>query len=195
MGHSVDPLSCVFELIRKPIPMASYMIRKAKPEDCVDIVGFIKELAEYQCMLDQVDMTPAKLEADAFCTEPFVNLLVAVCSKSNQTVGYSSFSYTYGSWKGRTVYMDDLYVSPQHRGAGLGTSLMQAVAKSAVERGCNRMNWIVLSWNTRPKELYARLGADNLSEKEGWQSISLFQDNLELFADKLGANPKILFDL
>ena len=60
-------------------------------------------------------MTPGmtELRADAFCHQPFVNLLVAKCSKSQQTVAYSSFSYTYSTWKGRTAYLDDVYVTPK----------------------------------------------------------------------------------
>eukprot|EP00057_Strongylocentrotus_purpuratus_P003015 XP_003725716.1 PREDICTED: diamine acetyltransferase 2 [Strongylocentrotus purpuratus] len=162
--------------------MATYLIRKAVPDDCEEIVRLIKELAEYESMPDQCEMTPEKLRADAFCDQPFVHLLVGVCTESKTTVAYSSFSYMYSSWKGRTAYLDDLYVTPAHRGSGLGTSLMQSVAKCAFERGCNRMNWIVLSWNKRPAELYARIGGENLTKKENWENITLFQEQLKNFA-------------
>nr|XP_054771140.1 thialysine N-epsilon-acetyltransferase-like [Lytechinus pictus] len=163
--------------------MGTYTIRKAEPDDCDDIVRLINELAEYENMPDQVDVTPEKLRADAFCDQPFVNLLVAVCTKSNTTVAYSSFSYTYSSWKGRTVYLDDLYVTPAHRGHGIGTTLMQSVARCAYEqKQCNRMNWIVLAWNERPKEMYARLGGENLTVKESWENITLFKEQLKNLA-------------
>ncbi|XP_071484369.1 thialysine N-epsilon-acetyltransferase-like [Diadema antillarum] len=175
--------------------MASYIIRKAGPDDCEAVVPLINELAAYLRMQDEVEMTADKLRGDAFCEHPFVHILVAESSITNGTVAYTSFSYTYSSWKGRTVYLDDLYVTPKHRGAGLGTSLMQAVAKTAVAQGCTRMNWIVFAWNERPRALYTRLGGENLTEKEEWHNITLFKEQLHNFAHnhvvKVGENTKL----
>ncbi|RXN06813.1 N-alpha-acetyltransferase auxiliary subunit [Labeo rohita] len=110
--------------------------RRPKPEDCKDIARMIMELAVYEKMPDQVKISHKELERDGFGPNPFYQCLVAEkyfesnCHPTGHTkVGYALFFYTYSTWKGRTVYMEDLYVMPEYRGKGIGKALMATVAK------------------------------------------------------------------
>nr|AAH76248.1 Zgc:92773 [Danio rerio]DAA34841.1 TPA_exp: spermidine/spermine N1-acetyltransferase 2 [Danio rerio] len=154
-----------------------FTISAAKPEDCKDIERMIMELAVYENMPDQVKISHKELERDGFGPNPFYHCLVAEVPEEhkskdgNTTVGYVIFFYTYSTWKGRTVYMEDLYVMPEFRGNGIGKALLGAVAKEAKDQLCSRLQFSVLDWNKPSLDFYMAKGAEDLTAKEGWHFL------------------------
>lgn len=165
----------------------SYKIRAAGKEDCKDIARMIMELAVFEKMPDQVQISHQELERDGFCQNPFFECLVAEVSEEHKSkdghtvVGYGLYFYTYSTWMGRSVYLEDLYVMPEFRGKGIGKALMCKVAKVAAEKQCMRLNLAVLDWNSPARDFYAAKGAQDLTDTKGWHFIrfdGLSLDNL-----------------
>uniref|UniRef100_A0A8C6SEL9 Spermidine/spermine N1-acetyltransferase family member 2b n=1 Tax=Neogobius melanostomus TaxID=47308 RepID=A0A8C6SEL9_9GOBI len=131
----------------------------------------------------------SELERDGFCQNPFFECLVAEVSDEHRSkdghtvVGYGLYYYTYSTWKGRSVYLEDLYVMPEFRGNGIGKGLMCKVAKVK----CVRLQLAVLDWNSPARDFYAAKGAQDLTDSEGWHFIrfdGLSLDNLVKDAPK-----------
>ncbi|KAA0716545.1 Diamine acetyltransferase 2 [Triplophysa tibetana] len=167
-----------------------FTIREGKPEDCKDIERMIMELAVYEKMPDQVKISHKELERDGFGPNPYYKFLVAEVpeeqkSKDGYTkVGYALFFYTYSTWKGRVVYMEDLYVMPEYRGKGIGKALMANVAKVGKEKECVRLQLSVLDWNKPSLEFYLAKGAEDLTAKEGWHHIRFHGEALNNLAQE-----------
>uniref|UniRef100_A0A8C1FVL2 TNF superfamily member 12 n=1 Tax=Cyprinus carpio carpio TaxID=630221 RepID=A0A8C1FVL2_CYPCA len=117
-----------------------FTIRAATLEDCKDISRMILELAEHEKVSDQVKITQRDLEQDGFSKNPFFHGIIAEVPEHHKSreghtkVGYSLYFYTYSSWKGRAVYMEDLYVMPEFRGKGIGKALMSKVSQVNMQR-------------------------------------------------------------
>eukprot|EP00064_Thunnus_orientalis_P002128 superscaffoldBa00000147_g2135 len=130
-----------------------------------------------------------KLERDGFCQNPFFECLVAEVPEEHKSkegftiVGYALYFYTYSTWKGRTVYLEDLYVMPEFRGNGIGKGLLSTVAKVGKEKQCVRLQLSVLNWNTPSRDFYAAKGAQDLTESEGWHFIRFDGQNLDNLAN------------
>ncbi|XP_076606715.1 diamine acetyltransferase 2b isoform X2 [Chaetodon auriga] len=113
----------------------NFKIRPATKEDCKEISRMILELAVYENMTDQVKISHEELERDGFCENPFFECLVAEVPEEHKSkdgftiVGYALYFYTYSTWKGRSVYLEDLYVMPEFRGNGIGKGLLSSVAQ------------------------------------------------------------------
>lgn len=138
-------------------------IRPATPADVDLIVALIRELAEYEKLLDQCHATPAALEASLFGARPQAECLIA--EHEGRGVGFALFFHNYSTFLARPgLYLEDLYVRPAARGLGLGRALLAALAQLAVERGCGRFEWSVLDWNTPAIRFYESLGAKAQSE-------------------------------
>ncbi|CDQ87318.1 unnamed protein product, partial [Oncorhynchus mykiss] len=97
-------------------------------------------------------------------------------------VGYALYFYTYSTWKGRSVYMEDLYVMPDFRGKGIGTGLMAKVAQVGVEKQCVRLQLSVLDWNKPSLDFYIAKGAEDLTAKEGWHFLRFHGQTLDTLA-------------
>ncbi|XP_046905019.1 diamine acetyltransferase 1-like isoform X1 [Hypomesus transpacificus] len=125
-----------------------FTIRAATLEDCKDIARMILELAEYEKVSDQVKITQRDLEQDGFSKNPFFHGIIAEVPEQHRTkeghskVGYALYFFSYSSWKGRAVYMEDLYVMPEFRGKGIGKALMSKVAQ--VRETAHRGNVLVV---------------------------------------------------
>ncbi len=148
----------------------SISIRPATPGDVPAILSLIRELAEYEKSLDKVVATTQNLHEDLF---PTVGRPVceAVMGEVNGVVeGFALFFHNYSTWVGRKgIYLEDLYVRPHARGVGLGKALFQRVVNIAVERGCHRMDWMVLDWNTPAHDFYRRMGAYAMDKWTMWR--------------------------
>lgn len=137
--------------------------RYAQKEDVPVILGFIKELAEYEKLLHEVVATEEILTEWIFEKKRAEVLLVQADGK---TVGYALFFHNFSTFLGRAgIYLEDLYITPKSRGNGLGKALIKKLASIAVERGCGRLEWSCLEWNTKSIMFYRSLGAEPM---EGW---------------------------
>jgi len=133
-------------------------IRPATPADSELIVALIRELAEYEKLLDQCHATPEALRESLFGGRPQAECLIA--EREGQGVGFALFFHNYSTFLAKPgLYLEDLYVRPAARGLGLGKALLAALAKLAVERGCGRFEWSVLDWNAPAIRFYESLGA------------------------------------
>uniref|UniRef100_A0A3P8RWS9 Spermidine/spermine N1-acetyltransferase family member 2b n=1 Tax=Amphiprion percula TaxID=161767 RepID=A0A3P8RWS9_AMPPE len=168
----------------------NFKIRAAKMEDCKDISRMIMELAVYEKMPDQVKISHEELQRDGFCQNPFFECLVAEVPEEHKSkqgftvVGYALYFYTYSTWKGPTVYLEDLYVMPEFRGNGIGKGLLSKVAEVAKKKQCVRLQLSVLDWNTPSRDFYAAKGAQDLTVTEGWHFIRFDGQNLDNLANE-----------
>jgi GNAT superfamily N-acetyltransferase len=144
-------------------------IRAAIPADVPQILAFIRALAAYEREPQAVSATEAGLLRDGFGPIPFYSCLMA--ERDGVPAGFALFFFNYSTWLGRPgIYIEDIFVQPELRGMGIGKALLQRVAAIAVEKGCLRMQWEVLDWNTPAIEFYRAMGADFLDE---WRNVRL----------------------
>lgn len=140
------------------------MIRKATPADVHAIHAMIVELAVYEKEPDAVLATPADLERNLFGESPALFGHVAEDNEGN-VVGFALWFLNYSTWLGtHGIYLEDLYVKPDARGAGHGIALLSTLAGICVERGYGRLEWWVLDWNTPARGFYEAKGAQALTE-------------------------------
>ncbi len=137
-------------------------IRIAQKEDAALVLSFIKKIADYEKMSDQVVATVETLEEFVFDRGA---AQVFLAEYDGQAVGFALFFENFSTFIGRTgLYLEDLFVDPDKRGLGIGKALFQAVAAEAERRGCQRMEWTCLDWNTPSIEFYRRMGAISMDE-------------------------------
>jgi len=145
------------------IRLVSITITPATPDDVPTILSLIRELAEYEKLLDRVVATEASLRRDLFGPRPIIEVLIG--SVGGEAVGYALFFHNYSTFLGRAgIYLEDVFVRPGARGKGVGKALLRAVARTACDRGCGRLEWSVLNWNTPAIEFYQSLGARPMDE-------------------------------
>lgn len=147
--------------------------RYAKKEDTPLILKFIGALAEYEKMSDQVVATEALLEEELF-EKKRAEVIFAVAD--GREVGFALFFHNFSTFLGRAgIYLEDLYVLPEHRGKGYGKALLTRLAQIAVERGCGRLEWSCLDWNKPSIDFYLSLGAKQMDE---WTSYRVSGETL-----------------
>ncbi|KAL6098862.1 diamine acetyltransferase 2b [Pungitius pungitius] len=165
-------------------------VRPATKEDCKEISRMISELAVYEKMPEQVKITHEELERDGFCQNPFFECLVAEVPEEHRSkegfpiVGYALYFYTYSTWKGRSVYLEDLYVMPEFRGKGIGKGLLSKVAEVGKKKQCVRLQLSVLDWNTPSRDFYAAKGAQDITASEGWHFLRFVGQDLDNLANE-----------
>lgn len=138
-------------------------IRPAGPEDAETIHAFIVGLAVYERAPGAVEVTPAELRAQLASSSPPFECLLAF--EGTRAVGFALFFTTYSTWRGRTgIHLEDLFVPEPDRRRGVGSALLGRLAGIAIERGCARLEWAVLDWNTPAIDFYRRLGAEAMDE-------------------------------
>jgi GNAT superfamily N-acetyltransferase len=138
-------------------------IRNATPEDVPEIVRLIRALADYEKLSDEVLATEEQLRESLFGPRPAAETVLAWLD--GRAIGFAVFFSNYSTFRGRAgLYLEDLFVEPAQRGRGYGKALLRHVARLAVERGCERMEWSVLDWNTPAIEFYRGLGARPLED-------------------------------
>lgn len=139
------------------------MIRPATPADVPTVVQLILALAEYERLAHEVVLDEAQLREHLFGARPYAECLIA--EDNGLAVGFALFFHNYSTFLTRPgVYLEDLFVLPDHRGKGYGKALLIALAKLAVERGCGRLEWAVLDWNEPSIQFYKALGAKPMDE-------------------------------
>jgi GNAT superfamily N-acetyltransferase len=138
-------------------------IRPARPGDVGPIFALIAGLAEYERARHEVTGTPELLHTALFGAHPSAEAIVA--ELRGQTIGFALFHGTFSTWECRPgLWLEDLYIEPEHRRAGTGEALFARVAAIAVERGCTRLAWVALHWNEPALTFYEKLGAAVLDD-------------------------------
>lgn len=140
----------------------SLKFRNAERKDTALILQFIRELAEYEKMLDEVVADEAMLEEWIFDKQ---KAEVIFALEDETEVGFALFFHNFSTFLGRAgIYLEDLYVKPKYRGKGYGKALLRKLASIAVERGCGRFEWSCLDWNKPSIDFYLSLGAEPMDE-------------------------------
>ena len=155
-------------------------IRPARADDVEAIYGLIVELATYERAPEQVVGTPEMLERELFGERPSAEALIA--EFEGEPVGFALFHGTFSTWECRPgIWLEDLYVPPEHRRLGVGGKLLAELARLTVQRGCARLEWTALDWNTPALDFYAKLGAQQMAD---WVNHRLTGDALARLADR-----------
>jgi GNAT superfamily N-acetyltransferase len=133
-------------------------IRAGTRRDAATILAMIKGLADYERLSDEVEATVALIRRHGFGRRRYFETLL--CFDGKRAVGFALYFFTFSTFLARpTLYLEDLFVTPDARGHGAGKALLAALARIAERRGCGRMEWAVLDWNTSAIGFYERLGA------------------------------------
>lgn len=157
----------------------SYSVRPAIPDDVPDLVRLIRALAEYEQLTHLLEVTPEKLHPHLFGERPVAEALVAQVDDAG-VVGFALFFTNFSTFLCRPgLYLEDLFVLPEHRGSGIGKALLRALGRLAVERGCGRFEWSVLDWNEPAIRFYEAMGASVLPD---WRICRVSGDTLQRFA-------------
>jgi len=150
-------------------------IRPAQEHEVSIVLGFVRELAEYERLSHEVVATEESLRKALFGPRPYAEVVFACLD--DEPVGFALFFHNFSTFLGRPgIYLEDLYVRPIVRGRGVGQRLLNWLAREAVERGCGRLEWAVLDWNEPAIRFYKSLGA---SPMEQWKIFRLTGDALE----------------
>jgi GNAT superfamily N-acetyltransferase len=154
-------------------------IKTAVAADAEVLLGFIRDLAEYEQLSGEVTATADDLATNLFGHRPAAEALIA--RFESQPVGFALFFNTFSTFLGRPgIYIEDLFVRPESRGMGFGKALLAAVAHIARQRRCGRLEWSVLDWNTPAIRFYRSIGAHAMRE---WNLYRLTGSALQELAD------------
>ena len=159
--------------------MNDISFRPAVPEDCPLILSFIKALAEYEKMSDQVVATEELLKEWIFEKGKAEVIFPVV---GGEEVGFALFFHNFSTFLGRAgIYLEDLFIKPEHRGKGYGKATLQELGRIALERGCGRLEWACLDWNRPSIDFYLSLDAKPMDE---WTVYRLTGDSLKSLEEK-----------
>ena len=156
------------------------VFRTAERKDVALVLEFIRELADYEKMLDEVVATPELLEKWIF-DERKAEVIFAL--EGEREVGFALFFHNFSTFLGRAgIYLEDLYVRPECRGKGYGKALLKELARIAVERGCGRLEWWCLDWNKPSIDFYLSLGAEPMKD---WTVYRIAGETLKALASSV----------
>lgn len=157
---------------------AAVQISTATEQDVALILTFIRKLAEYERLAHEVVADEETLRQSLFGPKRAAEVLLAY--EGDEPVGFAVYFYNFSTFVGRPgIYLEDLFVEPDHRGKGIGKELLRHLAKLALERGCARLNWAVLDWNHPAIDFYRSMGAVLLDD---WTTCRVSGDALERLA-------------
>lgn len=149
------------------------LIRKAVPTDIPAILKLIKELAEYERLLQEVKITEDHLHTALFGNYAFVETLIV--EFESKIIGYALYFKNFSTFKGKPgIYLEDLFVKPEFRGKGFGKALFESIIKTAKEKNYGRVEWSVLNWNQPAIDFYTARGAEALDD---WTMYRLTEDD------------------
>jgi len=151
--------------------MESLVIRKGKKEDIPQVFNLVKELSIFEKAEEKVANTIERMEMEGFGDNPAFKFFVA--EVNGQIVGMALYYFSYSTWKGRSLYIDDLIVTEAFRKKGIGDQLFQKVFEVAKKEKCGKIHWQVLDWNTPAINYYKKLGAEFEGE---WINCAITSD-------------------
>ncbi|MEX0359730.1 MAG: N-acetyltransferase family protein [Allomuricauda sp.] len=157
-----------------------FSIRDARQEDMVQVLELIQELALFEKEPEAVEVTVEELVRDGFGDKKMFHCFVA--EKAEKVVGIALIYPRYSTWKGPIVHLEDLIVSKEMRGSGLGTALLDEVVKYGHRLGVKRISWEVLDWNDPAIAFYENKGAD---VKRDWDVVHLNENGIKTYVEKL----------
>ena len=153
-------------------------IRTATEGDVAVILGFIQKLGEYEKLSHEVVATETALRENLFSERPYAEVLLAYWG--TEPAGFALYFHNFSTFLARPgIYLEDLFVEPEHRGKGIGKALLVNLACIALERGCGRLEWSVLDWNEPSIQFYRSLGA---AAKDEWTIYRVTGEALERLA-------------
>ena len=153
-------------------------IRTATEADVPQILAFIRALAAFEREPDAVTATEEGLLRDGFGPNPIYYCIMA--DHDGQPAGFALYFFNYSTWKGCPgIYLEDIFVHREFRGLGIGKALLQQVAAIAVQKGCPRLQWEVLDWNSPAIDFYKAMGAEFLDE---WRNVRVSGEALDRLA-------------
>ena len=139
-------------------PPGRLRVRRGTRKDATTIVALIRGLAEYEKLAHECEATVSGIRRHGFGAKRYFQTLI--CERAGAAVGFALYFFTFSTFLARpTLYLEDLFVLPAERGRGAGRALLAELARIAVRKGCGRMEWTVLDWNTPSIGFYERLGA------------------------------------
>ncbi|WPP53573.1 GNAT family N-acetyltransferase [Catalinimonas niigatensis] len=156
----------------------SIIIRQGIKADLPQVLELIKELAEFEREPHEVENTLEQLEEDGFGKQPVFEFFVAEDQESKKMVGLALYFYSYSTWKGKCIYLEDLIVTQLERGKGIGKRLLDRIIVKAKEENCYRVVWQVLDWNEPAIKFYKSLGADIPKE---WLTCRLVKKQIDSY--------------
>jgi GNAT superfamily N-acetyltransferase len=166
-------------LFRRMEPTCSIRIEPATEADIPQILAFIRGLAEYEKLAHQCVATEESLRQTLFGPRRYADVLIA--RRSDLPVGFALFFHNYSTFLAKPgIYLEDIFVLPEHRGAGVGKALLRRVAQIALERNCGRFEWSVLDWNEPSIEFYKRIGATVLPD---WRICRMTEQQIAQLAE------------
>jgi GNAT superfamily N-acetyltransferase len=141
----------------------SLIIRRARPDEAGLVLSLVRELAEYEKLLHEVEATEAMISEALFGSHP--RLFCDIAEWNGEAAGFAVWFINFSTFSGRSgIYLEDLFVRPELRGKGIGKALLSHLAKECVANGWSRLQWSVLDWNTPSIEFYKSLGAVLMDE-------------------------------
>jgi len=152
----------------------SFIVRKGKKTDMIQVLSLIKELATFEKEPDSVVVTEKILQKDGFKSKPLFKTFVA--EMAGEIVGMALFYPRYSTWKGPTFHLEDLIVKKDKRGLGIGKALYDKVLKYAYKKKVKRVEWVVLDWNTTAIDFYEKTGAKILPD---WRTVQMAEKSLK----------------
>ena len=152
------------------------LIRKAEKKDSLAILNLIKELALFEKESESVKLKLSDIENDGFGTKPLFECIVAEINE--RIIGMAIYYPRYSTWNGPTIHLEDLIVSEQYKGKGIGTQLYSNFIKMAFNSGVKRVEWNVLDWNSPAINFYKKSGAKVL---EDWRSVQMHRSEMKKY--------------
>ena len=159
---------------------APFTLRAAELRDVAAIVQLIRDLAEFERLTHLLQVTPEKLRPQLFGEKPAAEAMVA--EVDGQVVAFALYFTNFSTFLAQPgLYLEDLFVQPEHRGSGIGEALLTRLASLAVERGYGRFEWSVLDWNENAIRFYQRMGATVMPD---WRICRIAGDALKAFGER-----------
>jgi hypothetical protein len=161
--------------------MQGYDIRPVREQDIPHLLSLIHELAEFEHLTHLYENTPQRMQVALFGPQPCAEaLLVWPANEDGVPVAFALYFRNFSTFLGKPgLYLEDIYVQPAARGAGIGRALLERIARIAVERECGRFEWAVLDWNTGAQQFYEKLGATVLPD---WRITRITGEALQRLA-------------
>ena len=158
----------------------SITIRGARPGEAGLVLSFVRELADYERLLHELEASEADIDAALFCDSP--RLFCEIAEWQSEPVGFAVWFFNFSTFRGRAgIYLEDLFVRPSHRGKGIGKAMLVHLARQCLASRGAFLQWAVLDWNTPSIDFYKSLGAVLMDE---WTGCRLAGPALEALAER-----------